>query len=317
MTVEEEVEEIHNRRRTRIQPTRYYVAESPSSVRRLLKSNAPETEPFDFWKMLSVETEDTHFVMESEGIRNLRTLSVRELIQQKDELGLDEESFYRLWFANRIMGATVFYLTQFDAYPHVGIWQPILSTIHCLQSSEELSLIVNNRDPGLLDRMLATSMITQIPLSTAAFANIVRSCERIYPDESQLEVREIYKSAEREGITHWALIDLSAVHSRNSNYPQYDNLLWVIPWPQDKLTQGFRKLEFPGLPRMGPNPTTGWAPDYDRHNLAGLVSLWQREKSMNYDAHAHFYYGELPVYVPDGSELVQEETDDSVELDYA
>ena len=224
----DEIERVQAVREGRPNPSEYHVVLNGFAGIRTILEGLPLPEgraTLDFWTQVRSEERGTHVVSLFAGLEALTTQSVDDLIRRCEEYRLSDDSINCLWLASRIFGCRTFYLIQFEDYPNLGLLDACGTKSQVTQLSGRVMDIIHDMDcrtePGFLARMERQSSMTQIPIPTRFFADFLRSCLRLFPEDSQHKIAEIYDLARTEGITHWALIPLQAVDQPH-NHPDFD-----------------------------------------------------------------------------------------------
>ena len=285
-------------------PTQYHVVDKPAAIREILRPlMTPETfAEYDFYREYSYEQFDTELVLETLGFRR-STHTIAELVSAREVYKLSKDDLQRLWFAERVYGVQDFYLLVFQALPTHGFFLPVIPRIRRLESADQLQTLLQDRNRGPLAYPQYFYM-AQIPLPTKHFADLVRASSKLYPDDSQVNINELYRLARDKEITHWCLVGLAAGTLKVS-LSSFLRPLYAVPWPTSKIQKGYKSLKFPGLDG-GNECSSTWSQHYDRKSLDRLVEQWKNERSLAYNKHAREYFGQDPVEpVPTNQEVAE------------
>lgn len=152
---------------------------------------------------------------------------------------LDHASLLNLYLMWRLLGVRRVFLLQADADPGVGVWVPILPTIVVANVKTLAAMddeVLRRRDLPFLDvdleiladfegedlheelrrrdvRGEGNDRIPPITMSTAALCDLIHRFHDMTPtDNHRKQSRRVQKTADRDGITHWQLVDLSLIH---------------------------------------------------------------------------------------------------------
>ncbi len=285
---ENEIEHILTARAARPPPTSYRVVIHLAAIHTIL-SSAERSDPRQselIWTHINNDVEDSMLLLESEdlGEDGLIAIKTQDLIRRLDEFQFDRMSIQQLWIASRVMGVRWFYLTRIPVQPEIAFWTPLIPDFHLFGSGLELPMRVQAK----LD---AVSTTLQIPIPTRIFADIVRATRRLYPWESQAEIRRLYALAQTDGINHFRLVDIRGELNDNPTWDVRD--FYALPWPH-QAPEAYSSKQLSGCTSRDISARLGWDSVFDQEMITSVTSLFQAQNDLDYDAHAFEYYGMPP-----------------------
>jgi hypothetical protein len=194
----------------------------------------------------------------------------REMIQDflKFRSKDDDHSLHVLWRHTRVFGDDIWFLLQLDELPEVGVWLPIPGKFCPLTGIEELKSILGNQrfEERLQER---NSFTVSIPLSTDIL------CYYLYPASSNYTkargpVKRLLEIMKDKNVTHWWLFEVV--------FPEIQNVgVFAIPWPADKVVQGFEELKYPDWPASDKAEVELWPKEIEDEKLRDYIDGTMRE----------------------------------------
>ena len=269
-------------------PSSYVVRRTQSQAVDVLHAAAPEMRREEVEKLLSDAIELAMDAIDFSGLgqffgHNYPVACAHGIYDSRDRLyKLDPASIRNLWTGHRVLGHHKWFLLRLPAIPSIALWLPHNTglQIHALGNLEVLKLWLSEKD---LHQLLleGSKEIISIPLSTDFLCHSVLPINEVRGDST--EARQIRGLAVELGTTEWCLIDL-----RNRFLLMDLPGIFAIPWPKDKLLDGFKTRTDLGQTVQKTRETGGWDPTLDAHFLKRFVA---QHALMRY--HADYLLGSL------------------------
>lgn len=269
-------------------PSSYVVRRTQSQAVDVLHAAAPEKRRGEVEKLLSdaIELAMDAIDFSSQSLffgHNYPVACAHGIYDSRDRLyKLDAVSVRHLWTGHRVLGQHKWFLLRLPAIPSIALWLPhnTGSQIQALGTLGGLKLWLSEDD---LHQLLleGSKEIVSIPLSTDFLCHSVLPINEVRGDRT--EARRIRGLAAEFGTTEWCLIDLR------------DRVLFMdlpgifaIPWPKDKLLDGFKTQNYLGQTAVKTFETGGWDQDIEEPLLKRFIA---QHALMRY--HADYLLGSL------------------------
>ena len=270
-------------------PSSYVVRRTQAQAVDVLHAAAPEKRREEVDKLLSdaVELAMDAIDFSSQGIffppHNYPVACAHSIYDDRDKLWkLDAVSVRHLWTGHRVLGQHKWFLLRLPAISSVALWLPHNTgcEIQALSDLESLTLFLSEND--LHRRLLEGSKeLVSVPLSTDFLCHSVLPINEVRGDHTQ--ARDIRDLATDFGITEWCLIDLRD-RLLDMDLPG----IYAVPWPKDRLLDGFKTQNSLGQTAAKTSETGGWDHDIEEPLLKRFVA---QHALMRY--HADYLLGEL------------------------
>ena len=285
-------------------PTEYHVRRTCSEAVELIGSAVPDMPQKALEKLVSDAVE---LIVDAVDFGQYHSHgypmeSSRSLVEGRNQFKFDSASIRSLWVLSRVFGNDDCFLLRLPTAPKVGVFLPCTCMWHiravCCFSCIKQALVARHglHEDDIHDVMSHHTAIRTIPLSTDYLydrlmpVNEIRGSER-----ATLQVRAVAAS---RPVSHWCLVDLRELGPYEGIY--------AIPWPSEKVEEGFRTLRYPWERSEAPRPAYGW----DVETEAPMLTRFVAQHALMPDHESYLYSR------PEGENINLEADECSQKLQY-
>ena len=251
------------------EPETYHVRRTAAQAVDVIHATIPEIPPEELAKLVSdaIELAMDAIDFASGPTHDYPIERAHVIYDDRDDYKLDAVSIRHLWHAHRVLGYLDWFLLRLPAFPVIGVWLPNATGTHIHPLGGIGSLKLSLGEDKIHELLLrgSSDTILSIPLSTDLL------CDRSMPINEirghPAGARVLRDLAARHGIEYWCLVDLRVPGSLLDN-----SGVFAIPWPKDRLRDGFKTQNYFGRLDGKANMSGGWNPEIEGPVLRRFVA---------------------------------------------